>query len=147
MHLKLGDRLVDASGEYEVIGRPYMTNAGKDVHVRVCRADNRDVTMIRSWAAHERVAVKTNRRRVMEGSEAAAELWRLANAAKLIRLYRERTGQPLMDMDAFSRWVSANPEVKTLEPSREDIEAVERDHPQLARIARTGGNPHLFGKN
>jgi hypothetical protein len=26
---------VDASGEYEVIRRPYMTNAGKDVHVRV----------------------------------------------------------------------------------------------------------------
>jgi hypothetical protein len=58
MHLKLGDRLVDASGEYEVIGRPYMTNAGKDVHVRVQRVDNPAVTMIRSWAAHERVAVK-----------------------------------------------------------------------------------------
>jgi hypothetical protein len=69
MHLKLGDRLVDASGEYEVIGRPYMTNAGKDVHVRVCRADNRDVTMIRSWAAHERVSV----RRAEESSPPSAE--------------------------------------------------------------------------
>jgi hypothetical protein len=35
MQLKVGDRIVDASGEYEVIGRPYTTNAGKDVHVRV----------------------------------------------------------------------------------------------------------------
>jgi hypothetical protein len=83
----------------------------------------------------------------MDSTQASAELWRLTNAAKLMRLYRERTGQPLTDMDTFSRWVSANPEVKTLEPSREDIESVERDHPELARIARTGGNPHLFGKH
>jgi hypothetical protein len=58
MQLKLGDRLVDASGEYEIIGRPYTTNAGKDAHVRVQRVDRPDVTMIRSWAAHERVALK-----------------------------------------------------------------------------------------
>jgi hypothetical protein len=83
----------------------------------------------------------------MDSTQASAELWRLANAAKLMRLYRERTGQPLTDMDAFSRWVSANPEVRTLEPSPEDIESVERDHPELARIARTDDNPHLFGKN
>jgi hypothetical protein len=29
MDLKVGDRLVDETGEYEVIGRPYTTNAGK----------------------------------------------------------------------------------------------------------------------
>jgi hypothetical protein len=58
MQLKLGDQLTDASGEYEVIGRPYTTSAGKDVHVRLRRVDNPDVTMIRSWAAHERVAVR-----------------------------------------------------------------------------------------
>jgi hypothetical protein len=58
MQLKLSDRLVDASGEYEIIGRPYVTNGGKDVHVRVQRVDNPDVTMIRSWGAHERVSVK-----------------------------------------------------------------------------------------
>jgi hypothetical protein len=61
MQLKLGDRLVDASGEYEVIGRPYNTVAGKTVNVRVQRVDNRDVTMIRSRAAHERVAVRRAR--------------------------------------------------------------------------------------
>jgi hypothetical protein len=58
MQLKVGDRLADASGEYEVIGLPYVTTDGKDVHVRVRRVDNPDVTTIRSWAAHERVAVK-----------------------------------------------------------------------------------------
>jgi hypothetical protein len=35
MNLKLGDRFTDETGEYEIIGRPYTTNAGKDVHVRV----------------------------------------------------------------------------------------------------------------
>jgi hypothetical protein len=55
MLLRIGDRLTD---EYEIIGRPYTTNAGKDVHVRVRRVDNADVTMMRSWGAHERVSVK-----------------------------------------------------------------------------------------
>jgi len=58
MELKLGDRLTDETGEYEVIGPPYTTNAGKDVHARVKRVDNAEITMIRSWAAHERVAVR-----------------------------------------------------------------------------------------
>jgi hypothetical protein len=58
MLLRIGDRLTDVTGEYEIIGRPYTTNAGKDVHVRVRRVDNADVTMMRSWGAHERVSVK-----------------------------------------------------------------------------------------
>jgi hypothetical protein len=58
MHLKVGDRLVDETGEYEAIGRPYTTAAGKNAHVRVQRVDNPDVTMTRTWAAHERVAVR-----------------------------------------------------------------------------------------
>jgi hypothetical protein len=58
MELRVGNRLTDETGEYEVVGRPYTTNAGKDVHVRVKRVDNAAVTMIRTWAAHERVAVK-----------------------------------------------------------------------------------------
>lgn len=32
MELQVGDRLADETGEYEVIGRPYTTNMGKDVH-------------------------------------------------------------------------------------------------------------------
>jgi hypothetical protein len=58
MQLQVGDRVTDETGEYEVIGRPYTTKAGKDVHVRVQRVDNAEVTMIRSWGAHERVSVK-----------------------------------------------------------------------------------------
>jgi len=35
MQLRIGDRLTDATGEWEVVGHPYTTNAGKNVHVRV----------------------------------------------------------------------------------------------------------------
>jgi hypothetical protein len=58
MELQLGDRLTDETGEYEVIGRPYTTNAGKNVHVRVKRVENPEVTMIRTYAAHERISVQ-----------------------------------------------------------------------------------------
>jgi hypothetical protein len=58
MELQVGDRLTDETGEYEVIGRPYTSAAGKSAHVRVKRVDNAEVTMIRTYAAHERISVK-----------------------------------------------------------------------------------------
>jgi hypothetical protein len=58
MQVQIGDRLTDETGEYEIIGRPYTTQMGKNVHVRVQRVDNTEVTMIRTYAAHERVSVK-----------------------------------------------------------------------------------------
>jgi len=58
MALRVGDRLVDETGECEVIARPYATAAGKTAHVRVRRVDNAAVTMVRTWGAHERVAVR-----------------------------------------------------------------------------------------
>ena len=58
MELQAGDRLTDETGEYEIIGRPYTTRGGKDAHVRVKRVDNAEVTMIRTYAAHEHVTVK-----------------------------------------------------------------------------------------
>jgi len=61
MLLLIGDRLRDETGEYEVIGRPYNTNAGKSAHVRVQRVENVEVAMIRSWGAHERIVVLRNR--------------------------------------------------------------------------------------
>ena len=58
MELQFGDRIADETGEYEVIGRPYTTKGGKDAHVRVKRVDQSEVKMIRTWGAHERIAVK-----------------------------------------------------------------------------------------
>jgi hypothetical protein len=48
MELQLADRLTDETGEHEVIGRPYTTNGGKDVHVRVKKVGQPEVTEIRS---------------------------------------------------------------------------------------------------
>jgi hypothetical protein len=58
MQLQVGDRLTDETGEYEIIGGSYTTQMGKNVHVRVKRVDNAEVTMIRTYAAHERISVK-----------------------------------------------------------------------------------------
>jgi len=35
MHLQIGDRMTDSTGEWEVVGRPYTTAGGKNTHVRV----------------------------------------------------------------------------------------------------------------
>jgi hypothetical protein len=60
MQFRIGDRLTDETGEYEVIGRPYMTAGGKSANVRFTRFGS-EVTMIRVWSAHERIAVKRGR--------------------------------------------------------------------------------------
>jgi hypothetical protein len=58
MQLQIGDRLSDETGEWEIIARPYSSSAGKIVSARVRRVGQIDVTEIRTWSAHERVAVK-----------------------------------------------------------------------------------------
>ena len=55
--LQVGDRLTDETGEYAVIGRPFMTAGGKTANVRVKRVES-DAQMIRAYGAHERVSVK-----------------------------------------------------------------------------------------
>jgi hypothetical protein len=44
MQLQIGDRMTDSTGEWEVVGRPYTTNAGKNAHVRVQRTNQLGVT-------------------------------------------------------------------------------------------------------
>jgi hypothetical protein len=39
MELRVGDRLTDETGEWEIVGRPYSTNMGRNGHVRVRRVD------------------------------------------------------------------------------------------------------------
>jgi hypothetical protein len=58
MQLKVGDRLVDETGEWEVIRRPYTAAGGKIAHAHVRRVDQPAVTEFRTWGAFERVAVK-----------------------------------------------------------------------------------------
>jgi len=58
MQLRIGDRLVDETGEWEVVSQPYTTAGGKNARVRVQRVGEPAVTAIRTWSAHERINVK-----------------------------------------------------------------------------------------
>jgi len=55
--LRVGCRIVDELGEWQVLARPYTTGAGKVVNARVRRTES-DAAMIRVWGAHEQVAVQ-----------------------------------------------------------------------------------------
>ena len=58
MELRIGDRLVDETGEWEVIGPLYRSPGGKNTGARVRKVGRADVTKIRTWSAHERIAVR-----------------------------------------------------------------------------------------
>ena len=58
MELRIGDRLVDETGEWEVIGPLYRSPDGKNAGARVRRVGRPDVTEIRTWGAHECIAVR-----------------------------------------------------------------------------------------
>ena len=58
MQLQIGDRMTDSSGEWEVVGRPYTTNGGKNAHVRVQRVNQPGVTEVKLWGSYEKVSVK-----------------------------------------------------------------------------------------
>ena len=58
MELRVGDRLNDETGEWVVIDRPFTTEAGKNVHVRVRRVARLATIDLKTWAAHERISVK-----------------------------------------------------------------------------------------
>ena len=58
MQLQVGDRFVDETGEWEIIGRPYSTAGGKIVHARVQRIDQPASAEVRSWDAFTRISVR-----------------------------------------------------------------------------------------
>jgi hypothetical protein len=58
MELQVGDRLTDETGEWEVVSRPYTSNAGKNADARVKKIGQPEVTEIRTWGAHERISAK-----------------------------------------------------------------------------------------
>ena len=59
--LRIGDRIVDESGDWRVRARPYTTGGGKIVNERAQRVES-DAVMIRVWGAHERVVSVTGSR-------------------------------------------------------------------------------------
>jgi len=57
MELQVGDRLVDETGEWEVIAPPYSTAGGRVIPARVQRMNEPDSWEIRSWDALKRIYV------------------------------------------------------------------------------------------
>ena len=58
MELQVGDRLVDETGDWEVIAPPYSTAGGRTAHARVQRINEPASWEIRSWDASKPVGVK-----------------------------------------------------------------------------------------
>jgi hypothetical protein len=58
IELQVGDRLADATGEWEVIGQPYTTGGGRIVHARVQRINQPASWQIRNWDAFKGISVK-----------------------------------------------------------------------------------------
>ena len=58
MELRVGDRLTDETGEWEVIGQPYTTAGGRIVHARVQKIDQPASWEIRNWDVVKRISVK-----------------------------------------------------------------------------------------
>jgi len=58
MELRVGDRFSDEIGEWEVVGRPQTSAAGKNAQVRVRLVAQPTVTETRLWGAHEHINVK-----------------------------------------------------------------------------------------
>ena len=57
MELRVGDRLAEETGEWEVIAAPYSTAGGRIVHARVQRINEPASWEIRSWDALKRISV------------------------------------------------------------------------------------------
>jgi hypothetical protein len=58
MQLRIGDRLTDARGQWEIISRPRSTVGGKTVNVRVHKPGGSENPEERAWSAYEKVTVQ-----------------------------------------------------------------------------------------
>lgn len=81
-----------------------------------------------------------------DGERAAAELYREAQAHALLRLYRRSEGHEAESLERFTEWRQQDHLPGRINPTGADIEAVEREHPDLAmRACRS--NPFLSVEN
>jgi len=60
LHLQVGDRFSDETGEWEIASRPYSTAGGKSVHASVRRVDQPATVQDQTWVAHERIRVRAS---------------------------------------------------------------------------------------
>ena len=62
LHLQVGDRFSDDTGEWEIASRPYSTAGGKSIHAGIRRVDQPATVQDRTWGAHERIRVRAPQR-------------------------------------------------------------------------------------
>ena len=58
MELRIADRFTDATGEWEVISRPYASAGGKLASAHVRKIGRPEIADLRTWSAHEQIAVR-----------------------------------------------------------------------------------------
>ncbi len=58
MELQIGDCLIEKTGEWQVVSRPYASTGGELVSTHVRKVGRPDVTDLRTWGAHERLSVQ-----------------------------------------------------------------------------------------
>jgi hypothetical protein len=58
MQFRVGDRLTDSTGEWEVVGRPETTAGDKTAHVRLQRVGQSSGVEVRTWGAHEKISAR-----------------------------------------------------------------------------------------
>lgn len=61
-----------------------------------------------------------------EHEEHFAEQYRLAQANKCLRLFREANGRDARDMKELEAWVKHHDHEKSLKPDAEDFDAIKR---------------------
>ena len=59
---RVGDRVVNTNGEWEVVGGPWSVAAGTRVYVFVQRSGAPGTKREPAWAAHEKITVSDRRR-------------------------------------------------------------------------------------
>jgi hypothetical protein len=58
IQFQVGDRVLDAAGEWEIASWPSSTAAGTSVNARVRKLDRAAALEERTWVAHERISVR-----------------------------------------------------------------------------------------
>src|SRR5262249_43034803 len=56
--LRIGDRLTDADGEWEVASNPQGYRGGKDVEARAQRVGRPETQRVMTWPAYERLTIR-----------------------------------------------------------------------------------------
>ena len=67
LQLRVGDRVLHANGEWEVIGGPWSMTAGETVYVFIQRSGNPGTKRELGWAAHEKITVRRKGTKGMTG--------------------------------------------------------------------------------